>query len=57
MPKLETSLVISHIDEWGFGGGSYISMQTLTNKTRFGVIYGCQEQICEARGLKRIISY
>jgi hypothetical protein len=33
-----------------------MSMLTLTSKMRFGVIHGCQEQICEARGPKRTIS-
>jgi hypothetical protein len=32
-----------------------MSMLTLTSKTRFGAMRGCQEQICEARGPKRII--
>jgi hypothetical protein len=37
-------------------GGPYMSMLTLTNKTRFGAIRGCQEQIRKARRLKRTIS-
>jgi hypothetical protein len=32
-----------------------MSMLTLTSKTRFGAMRGCQEQICEARGPKRTI--
>ena len=32
-----------------------MSMLTLTSKTHFGAMRGCQEQICEARGPKRTI--
>jgi len=38
-------------------GGPYMSMLTLTSKTHFGVMRGSQEQISEARGPKRTISY
>jgi len=34
-----------------------MSMLTLTSKTHFGVMRGSQEQISEARGPKRTISY
>jgi len=33
-----------------------MSMLTLTSKTRFGAMHGCQEQIREARGPKRTTS-
>ena len=46
-----------HITKSGLEGESYISMLTLTSKTRFGAMRGCQEQIREAHGTKRTIFY
>jgi len=48
--------VISHISGWGLEGGPYMSMLTLTSKTCFGAMRGCQKQIREAHGSKRTIS-
>jgi hypothetical protein len=48
-------LVISHIGGWGLRGGPYMSMLTLTSKTRFGDMRGCQEQNREACWPKQTI--
>ena len=46
-------IVISHIGGWGLERRPYMSMLTLTSKTHFGAMRGCQEQIREVRGRKQ----
>jgi hypothetical protein len=46
--ELENKLFVrSHIESERIEPGSYQCMLTLTSKTRFGAMHGCQEQTCE----------
>jgi hypothetical protein len=46
--RVDCNILYQRVRTWG----AYMSMFTLTNKTHFGVIRGCQEQIREVYGPK-----